>query len=242
MIIVMFRECFLRAGRHELVPLIGRAVWIAAAGIALSVLMLITFMPGPAFDALCTVVAAISVAIMAIGVAASARGIDRKVSDLLQDWLEGPRAPALMLAMIVFLVLREGLELFVMLRSIMPVAGVETTLSGAVLGLVAVGLTTRIWAWGRARFGLLLVFRATAVLLLALAVKMLIHGFDQLLHVEGLPIDNEYWHAVFAPVLVGGEFHLWLYSAMLAPPLMYFVKSWWREASWKQSTGALPLK
>ena len=233
LIIVMFRECFLRAGRHELVPLIGRGLWIAAAGIALSVLMLISFMPVPAFDALCTVVAALSVAIMAIGVAASARRIDEKVSDLLQDWIDGPRAPIVMLALIAFLVLREGLELFVMLRAIAPTAGVEATFTGAALGLVAVGLTTRIWAWGRARFGLLMVFRFTAVLLLALAVKMLIRGFDQFLRVEGLPIDQEYWHSIFAPFLTGGEFYLWLYSAMLAPPLVYFVKSWWREASWK---------
>lgn len=234
LIVVMFRACLVRAGRGEMIPLIGRGVVMALAAIVLSVAVLLLVESEPAFDALCTVVAALSVALMAIGVAASARGIDRRVSDWVLAWLEGPRATVAVLSMIVFLVLREGLELFVMLRAIHQDQGMQAATSGGMLGLVAVFLTTRIWAWVRARLGLMMAFRASAVLLLALAVKMLIHGCEELLRIQWLPIDHGYWERLAQPFWQGGDLYAWLYMALFMPPLMLFAKSWWREASWRE--------
>ena len=242
LIVVMFRACFARAGRGEMLPLIRQGVLMALVAIALSIAGLLTLESESAFEALCTIVAALSVALMAMGVAASGRGIDRKVSGFLLTWMESPRSTVAVLGMIVFLVLREGLELFVMLRSIQQVQGEQAAVVGALLGLVAVFLTTKIWTWARSRFGLMMAFRASAVLLLALAVKMLIHGGEELLRMQWLPIDHGYWEQVAEPFRQGGDLYVWLYMALFMPPLMFFIKSWWLEASWKEPGESMRLK
>jgi FTR1 family protein len=242
LIVAMFRACFVRAGREEMLPIIGRGVVIALVAIVLSVAALQLIESEPAFDALCTIAAALSVAMMAVGVAASGRGIDKKVSGFVMSWMDGVRPAAAVLVMIVFLVLREGLELFVMLRSIHQVQGPQPAILGALLGLVAVFLTTRIWVWARSRFGLMAAFRFSAVLLLALAVKMLIHGCEELLRMQWLPIDHERWEPVIDPFRQGGDAYMWLFMALFAPPLMFFLKSWWQEASWKEPGERIPLK
>lgn len=232
LILALLRECAVRAGRADVSVLIRQGLALAAVGIATSAAAIVAFATEPAFDALLTIAAALGVALMATGMAASARGIGRSMSAHLHRWVEGPGSSMMIVALVCFLVLREGLEMFILLRAIARDVGLGPMLSGAALGVVAPGLTISIWAWGRARFGLLVVFRLSAILLLALAISLMLQGLQSLLESRWLPLDHERWLAATAPFMADGRWHAWIYWALLLPPLAYFAKTWWRETDW----------
>ena len=237
LIVVLLRECLLCAGWGQGTTLIRRGVWLAALSFCACAVVIADVASEPAFDALLTIAASIGVAMMAMGMAVSASGIRRRISDHMHRWAQAPKASVIVVGLVSLLVLREGLEVFILLRAIAGEEGRGTMWAGAFLGLVALGLSTRIWAWARARFGLLIVFRVSAVLLLLLAARLVVHGCQELLQARWLPIDHERWLAVASPFLEGGAWAPWVQGALMALPLACFLKTWWREAEFVETEG-----
>lgn len=237
LILALLRACLVSMGRRDQVRAIKSGVALAGVWLSACVVAIVGFAKAPAFDAILTIVAAIAVSLMAMGMAVSAGGIHRRISDYMHQWLEQTRAPHVVALLVSLLLLREGLEMFVLLRAITSLEGLPTMLTGAALGFVAAGLTTMIWPWARMRFGLLAAFRISALVLLLLAARLAMQGCLELLQARWLPIDHDHWLGLASPFLNDGPWTPWVHAVLLSPPLVYFLKTWWREAEPIDFTG-----
>lgn len=175
---------------------------------------------------------ALGVLTMATGMVASAGTIRGRVSQLLDDWLN--RAPGVaMLAVVGFVALvvfRELLEVGVFVQAIASRAGHEEALLGLALGTAAAALVVPLWKWVRWRSGLLLAFRASALLLSLFAVRLLLHGVSDLARRYLPPAGEDEWPSVAMRFLEGGPQQGWTSALLMGLVLLHAARSWWFQA------------
>ncbi|REM30091.1 hypothetical protein DSI31_14915, partial [Mycobacterium tuberculosis] len=74
--------------------------------------------------------------------------------------------------------------------------------------------------WLRIRSGLLVLFRASALLLSLLSIQMMLHGISDLLRLQATARGGDAWPAAIDPFLEGGALHFWLCAALMLVPLL----------------------
>lgn len=219
--------CLFQTRRLRLMPYIawGLVLGLVPAA-ALAVVLMDAAFDGVVEAALSTVMG-FGVLLVAMSMAASAGSIKSRVQILIEGWLERRSAPAIIVGFIALAAFRESLEVAVFMRSISARSGVAEALAGMLLGMVAAGLLVPIWKWLRIRSGLLVLFRASALLLSLLSIQMMLHGISDLLRLQATARDGDAWPAAIDPFLEGGALHFWLCAALMLVPLLHMVRGWW---------------
>lgn len=219
--------CLFQTRRLRLMPYIawGLVLGLVPAA-ALAVVLMDAAFDGVVEAALSTVMG-FGVLLVAMSMAASAGSIKSRVQILIEGWLERRGAPAIIVGFIALAAFRESLEVAVFMRSISARSGVAEALAGMLLGMVAAGLLVPIWKWLRIRSGLLVLFRASALLLSLLSIQMMLHGISDLLRLQATARGGDAWPAAIDPFLEGGALHFWLCAALMLVPLLHMVRGWW---------------
>lgn len=221
-----------QAGRARWLPAVAWGCVLGAVPAGVATLYLIDSALGARAEAWLETGMALGVLAMATGMVASAGTIRGRVAQLLEDWLN--RAPvAAMLAIVGFVALvvfRELLEVGVFVQAIASRAGHDDALLGLALGTAAAALVVPLWKWVRWRSGLLLAFRASALLLSLFAVRLLLHGISDLAKLH-LPLAGEgEWPSVAARFLEGGAQQGWTSALLMGLVLLHAARNWWFRA------------
>jgi hypothetical protein len=182
---------------------------------------------GSPLSTLITIVLTAGVASMAVSLWGS-MGVIRSRASTRFLWLDKRHAFAVVAALSAVAALRESLESFVFLTSLTDTMGARQVLSGAFLGLVAVGLLAAAWQLLRVRAGLLVVFRISTVLLVLFSIRLALESVGSLLELEGIQRDAA-WASALKALLPGGPWHLAACAALLAYPLVQLMRAWWSE-------------
>ena len=203
------------------------------AGLGVQMAWWLVAMPlSPVAEAILTTALALGVLLMASGMLASARAIRTRTQVFIEAWLEHRAAPCIVFGFAVLVTLREALELTVFLRSIWLRDGPADALAGALSGMLGAACLVVAWRHLRLRLGLLAAFRVSALLLSLLAIEILLAGLGSLLQVllpqMGAAGSTLQVEALF---LEGGRWYGWVYAALMALPLLSFIRGWWQESA-----------
>ncbi|MBI4056549.1 MAG: FTR1 family protein [Elusimicrobia bacterium] len=127
------------------------------------------------------------------------------------------------------MITREGMEMALLMNTLLfQVSSVEACW-GALLGLVlAAGLA---WMWSRYghRIQLGLFLQVTSVFLVLFLFQLFIYGFHELTEAAVLPLDNEKWHWITEPYGPDGVYGQWLSFALVLIPVGWLLVAWVRE-------------
>lgn len=230
LIVLSLGACLVHARRARLLPYIawGLVLGLVPAA-AIAVLLMDAAFDGMVEAALSTVMG-LGVLLVAMRMAASEGHIRSRVQLALEAWLDRPGAAAVVVAFVALAAFRESLEVAVFMRSISARSGTVDALVGMMFGMVAAGLLVPIWKWLRIRSGLLMVFRASALLLSLLSIQMLLHGISELHRLQSASGRELPWAAAIEPFLEGGAQYFWLCGALMVIPLLHMVRGWWAGA------------
>ncbi|CAN5524108.1 hypothetical protein BH10PSE18_BH10PSE18_16070 [soil metagenome] len=185
----------------------------------------------PRWDPSFTVIAAIGVLIVALGMAASTQRIRTRIQLAMEGRLDKPGAGLFIVGLAALLALREGLEVLVFLRAFQARAGEGGILPGMACGLLAAGLCAVAWRSFGAQLRLPLVFRLSAVMLVFLSVELLVAGVTDLLRVQAAIDHRDALTEVVAPFARGGAWHLRLCLLLMVAPVLHIASGWWRETA-----------
>ncbi|QIL73230.1 hypothetical protein G7048_24505 [Diaphorobacter sp. HDW4B] len=218
----------LRAGNGG--HLIGWVCSGTALGLVLSAVVsgwLLSDAVDPRWAAGLTLVLAIGVIVMVCSLLATARSIQLRVQNLVEDYAAKPTASVVVFAFALIAALREGMEAILFLRGMALRGDLSDAVIGGLMGVVCAALLTLASRKLGVRVGALAVFRASALLLSLLAIQMILGSVQEILHVPS--IDPAFGQAL-APVLPEGAWHGWTCAALMLIPLFYLFKGWWSEA------------
>lgn len=220
-----------QAGRAQLLPAVAWGALLGAVPALVATLHLIGSGLAPRTEALLETGMALGVLVMATGMVASAGQIRGRVSQRVDAWLH--RAPLLaalgVVGFVALVVFRELLEVGVFVQAIASRSGAEDALLGLALGAAAAALVVPLWQWVRWRSGLLMAFRASALLLSLFAVRLLLHGVSELARLSW-PEGEGAWSALLEPLLEGGAHHAWPSALLMGAVLLHAARSWWFQA------------
>lgn len=231
LILLALRELLLRADSRTPLAWLGAGV---AGGLVVCALGLASFTARGAglwIEAGLTLVLGITLAATALGTMVSAESIRRHASDLLEHQLGERHAGLLVAGFAAFSTAREAMELVLFARAIAPRFPADSTAWGLSLGLLACGLLVPAWRWLKVRAGMLQAFRLSALYLLFMSIQMTIHGGAMLLLSGLLPLDERRLALALEPYLHGGSRHWLLCAVLLAPPIAFWLKTWWRRSA-----------
>ena len=212
--------------------------WVAggaAAGCALGTglgLWLIAASPDPRWTAGLTFVLAAGVLVLVSTLLVAQDTIRSRTQAFVAAWLEKPSAPVALLAFSLVAGLRETLEAALFLRSLWLRTDGADVLAGAALGLAGVACLAVASRRIGTRIGLLAVFRLSAVLLSLLAVQMMLGAvaeFGQAVAAADGTLPP--WWSLAEPVLPEGRWYAWICTALVSLPVLYMLRTWWRESS-----------
>lgn len=178
-----------------------------------------------------TFMLALGVLVLASTLLAAQSAIRARVNALVEEWLERPSAPLLLLAFSFLAGLRETLETGLFLRGLWLRSDGAGVLEGAALGLAGVACLAVAWRGLGTRVGVLSAFRLSAALLSLLAIQMMLGALAEYLELSA-PASAwaRYLWELAAPVLPGGRWFGAFCAVLMLPPLAYILRCWWREA------------
>src|SRR5467141_2685749 len=208
-LIVAIAATYLRkSGRATLLSAVG---WGAATAVAASVVLgtwLAEVAVMPKWEALLALVAAVLVISMVIYMLKAAKHMRRDIGARLEAAAvrTGRGAWFGVLAFVVLMVTREGMETAFITASLFRQTETVLFVWGAIAGLALAAALA--WAWSRYghRVDLALFFRVTSVFLLLFAVQLLIYSFHEATEANLLPLDNAYWHLKTEPYGPEGKY------------------------------------
>lgn len=156
----------------------------------------------------------------------SARAIQARVDDVLAPWPGRPAAAIAVVAYCGLAGMREGMEAFVLLRSVAADHGPAEVAGGIGLGVAAVAAACLAFRslWGRLR--LMALYRVSTLLLCFVSAKLIIGGLSQLL--AGLADGPTGWAA---PLVPGDDASTTRMALLITLwPALVFLRRWWRES------------
>lgn len=222
-LIVAITLAYLRkSGRVHLLPAV---YWGTGAAVLLSVgasFLLNQASNKPLWEGLLAAAAAVMVSSMTIYMWSTARRMKAKIGAQLESAVtrDGPAAFWGVLAFVLFMITREGMETALIVSALMFQVGSADMLAGALIGTLSAALLA--WAWGRYghRVNLSRFLQVTAVFLLLFSVQLVIYAFHEFTEASLLPIDNAYWHLASEPYGPEGRYgHLLTYGLVAIPVL-----------------------
>jgi high-affinity iron transporter len=230
LIVVSLAACLVHAHRPRLVPYIAWGLVLGLVPAAALAVMLMDAAVNGTVEAAVSTLTGLGVLLVAMRMASSEGRIRSRVQLVLETWLDRPGAAAVVVAFVALAAFRESLEVAVFMRSISARSGTFDALAGMAFGVAAAGLLLPIWKWLRIRSGLLMVFRASALLLSLLSIQMLLHGISELHRLQAAAGRELPWATAVEPFLEGGSQYAWLCAALMTIPLLQMVRGWWAGA------------
>lgn len=216
-----------QAGRGDLIACIGWGLAIGLVPASALAAVLIDAEFGSGVEAALAAAMATGVLLMAVGMGASAGKIRGRVQLFFDAWLERPAAPAAVIVFVALASFRESLEIAVFARSIHAREGTADALAGVIFGAAAASLLLPAWRWLRVRSGMLMVFRASALLLSLLSIQLLLHGVSELLRAPMFTSSGFDLVAIAEPFLEGGSRYGWVCAVLMLLPVSLLARGWW---------------
>ncbi len=135
---------------------------------------------------------------------------------------------------VLFMILREGMEMALILGSLSGQVATRPLFAGALMGVLASLLLA--WAWARygRRVDLGRFFKVTSIFLVLFAAQLTLYGVHEFTEANVLPIDNHYWHELTEVWTPEGPYALYFSLALIGLPLAWL--AW--DASRKTQPGA----
>lgn len=152
------------------------------------------------------------------------RGIDAALTRA------GWTAKAGVFLFVLFMMLREGMEMALILGSLSGQVSTRPLFAGALMGVLASLLLA--WAWARygKRIDLGRFFKVTSIFLALFAAQLLVYGVHEFTEANVLPIDNHYWHEVTEAWTPEGPYALYFSLALIGLPLAWLAWDAGRKA------------
>jgi len=179
----------------------------------------------PLWEGALSLVAAALVASMVFYMMKAARhmrsNLEAKMSKLSGH--DGIAAKFGIFTLVLLMITREGMEMALIVASLIQQTSGGGLIAGAVFGVVgAIGVA---WAWARYghRVNLARFFQITATFLLLFAAQLVFQAFHEFTEIGLLPLDNAYWHATTETWTADGEYGIWITVAMLILPLAWLI-------------------
>ncbi len=191
-------------------------IWAAAGGL------------GARGQALITLVFALTMVSVTTTALFSRSAILRHVQDSAAGWTQAKSTPLLVFVFAAFVGFRESAEIVIFLSAVQRRSGLSDALAGAALGTVAAALLTMAYRRLSMRVNLLRLFQLSALVMVALCVKLLIDAVGHLLSAQFAA--DSVWITASAPFLEGGRWHAALCAALMAVPMLALLRRWWFEA------------
>lgn len=227
-LIVAISLAYLRkSGRHELIPAVHLGIALAVA-ISIGAAFLFQRAANQAlWEGLLGLAAAISVASLTVHMWRAARRIKSEIEGhLLSSTLRtGTGAFLGVFAFTLLMITREGMEMALLIGTLLFQVKSASVISGAVVGALAAAFVSWLWSRYGHRVNLGVFFQVTAVFLLVFVVQLLIYAFHEMTEANIFPY-SEPLHAATEPYGPDGQYGQYLsYLLVMLPLAWLFVSS-----------------